>query len=110
MMNAQPTHKGFPHNLDYWNAHVNYESGTHNLPNWYEVVADDEIVKVFPDQLGADKFINDKRYTDTLKDKVLKIVAYNKVQSRDEHGRPSFLCDALQARVVHEEHPTVFED
>ena len=72
-------------------------------------MADDETVKVFPDQLGADKFIDDERYTDALRDKVLKIVAFNKVQSRDEHGRPSFTCDALQERVVHEEHPTVLE-
>jgi hypothetical protein len=107
-MNAQP-------NIDYWNDLVNYESKTHNIPNWYEVRADDKKVKVFGPvsrQASTDafKFIDDERYSDELKDRVLKIVAVNKVQSRDEHGRPSFLCDALSEQVIHEEHPTVLEN
>jgi len=113
-MNAQPTDKGFPHNIDYWNDLVNFKSGTHNQPNWYEVRADDERVKVFAPisrQASTDafKFIDDERYTDDLRDKVIKIVAVNKVQSRDEDGHPSFLCDALREQVIHEEHPTVLE-
>ena len=113
-MNAQPTDKGFPHNIDYWNELVNYESRTHNQPNWYEVRADDERVKVFAPisrQASTDafKFIDDERYTDDLRDKVIKIVAVNKVQSRDEDGHPSFLCDALREELIHEEHPTVLE-
>ena len=114
-MNAQPTDKGFPHNIDYWNELVNYESRTHNQPNWYEVRADDERVKVFAPisrkaSTDAFKFIDVERYSDELRDKVIKIVAVNKVQSRDEEGRPSFLCDALREQVIHEEHPTVLED
>lgn len=111
-MNEQPTDKGFPHNIDYWNELVNLEWGTHNQPNWYEVRADDERVKVFAPisckaLADAFKFIDVERHSDKLRDKVIKIVDVNKVQSRDERGYPSRLCDALSEQVIHEEHPTM---
>ncbi len=84
-----------------------------NVDNWYEVRVDSKKVAAFGpiSQSALEKsheLIKTTRY-DLYKDKVLQIVLVNKVQTRDEHGRPSFTRNGLREEIVHEEHPTVWE-
>lgn len=85
----------------------------YRMDNWYEVRVDYEKVAAFgpirQEALDQAHDLIKKTRHDLYKDRVLQIVLINKVQSRDKHGRPSFLRDRIREEIVHEEHPTVLD-
>jgi hypothetical protein len=82
---------------------------------WYELRTDGETVAAFA-PIGRDastkvfQFMEDERYNDDFRNKVLQIVAVRKVQERDEKGYLSHTLCGLKEEVIHEEHPTVLEE
>ena len=84
------------------------------IENWYEVHADYEKVAAFgpirDEALKQAHELVEVTRSDLYKNKVLQIIEVCKVQTYNGKGETSFTRNGLRKRVVHEEHPTVFED
>jgi len=87
-----------------------------SIENWYEVHANYEKVAAFGPIVGTNEALVQARELveatrlDLYKNEVIQIIEVCKVQTRNEKGDPSFTRNGLRRRIIHEEHPTVFED
>ena len=83
------------------------------IENWYEVHADYEKVAAFgpirSEALKQAHELVEITRSDLYKNMVLQIIEVCKVQTRNEKGEPSFTRNGLRRKVIHEEHPTVFD-
>ncbi len=111
--------------VDYWGVLVNRCGDSWrgaekpSDTSWFELRADYKRVAAFGYNDDATRYNEQKKKVfalldvargDVYKDKVIQIAEVWKVQTRNEKGEPSFLLDGLQEKIIHEEHPTVWED
>ena len=84
------------------------------IENWYEIRVNYEKVAAFGPirQEALDRawdLIRKVRY-DLYRGKVFQIVEGLKVQTKNEKGQYSFTRNGLRETIIHEEHPTQFEE
>ena len=99
--------------LNYWKDLVNKASNT----TWFELRANYEKVAAFSYNSGTQRIEAKKKVFDLLeatardlyRDKIMQVVEVWKVQTRKEKGEPSFTLDGLREKIIHEEHPTVWD-
>jgi hypothetical protein len=86
--------------------------------SWIELRVDYEKVAAFShgdsgqtyDEAKGKAFaLLDVTCLDLYKGKVMQVVEVWQVQTRNEKGEPSFTLNGLQEKIIHEEHPTVWD-
>ena len=87
--------------------------------SWFELRVDYEKVAAFSYGSSGQTYNEAKEKAfalldvtrgDLYKGKMMQVAEVWEVQSRNEKGEPSHLLNGLQEKIIHEEHPTVWED